>query len=219
MRLIDCFAPLISYTFQNQLTTGIEEIAPLKVQEQFLELTALCRQNCDQQGFSQEQRENALFAVIAWIDEQRLCDNDTDRQWLHLELQKVLFNTSIAGDEFYNRFAIIPELDDQVREVFAYCLVLGFRGRMYDSPEMFTDFCQVSFGSDIESLSGQFSEQLFGEGFLGAQKGQRLKTFSLFPVPFHLAVVLLSVGLLGGLFFFCQRSLNVLYASLPTVGL
>ncbi|WP_051305476.1 DotU family type IV/VI secretion system protein [Desulfogranum mediterraneum] len=219
MRLIDCFAPLISLSFQDHAQAADPGMDPAAIQQQYLERVDQCRQRCDQQGYSQRQREDALFAVIAWIDEQRLCAPQADSRWLHLELQKVLFNTSVAGDEFYQRLAATAEEDSQLREVFAYCLILGFRGRMYDRPQAFADLCQQSFGCKLEAFAAELPAQLFAAGPQAAAKKTMLKRLSFSRASHSLLMLLLSLGILGGLFYFGQRSLETLYSSITTAGL
>ncbi len=100
------------------------------------------------------QADNALFAACAFADEAILASSWPGRmEWMRRKLQQERFNTSNAGEEFYERLAklcdklpqgqldmsIFDNLDqsaDQGRrealEVYATCLTLGFRGKYYD---------------------------------------------------------------------------------------
>jgi type VI secretion system protein ImpK len=100
------------------------------------------------------QAENALFAVCAFADEAIVGSSWQGRgEWLRHKLQQERFNTANAGQEFYERLAVLcegipegseesgvseyndQETDDDRRdalEVYAACLTLGFRGKFFD---------------------------------------------------------------------------------------
>lgn len=214
MRLIDCFSPLISVALHAQNSEmGAESVA-----EQLTTLVERCRVLCGDHGYSAHQREQALFAVAVWIDEQRLCDERLRGQWVHYSLQKALFNTTNGGDEFYNRFEQLDKADTELCEVYLYCLVMGFRGKMFDSEDVFEQFCQETFGCDSASIGGSLPEPLFpasydcGDG--GGKWKRRNRSFFL-----TLLFMVLSAGLLGGLYLLGERSLGMVYSSLKTAGL
>jgi type VI secretion system protein ImpK len=85
------------------------------------------------QGFPVAEWRQALYAVCAWVDEQILCSAwDGRNPWLSSQLQRKYFDTSRAGELFFERLQALPEDADQVREVFDYCLSLGFQGRYFE---------------------------------------------------------------------------------------
>lgn len=80
--------------------------------------------------------ESAVFAVCAWVDEVFLNlpgeENMIFRgKWSRRLLQKEYFNTSNAGNEFFQRLNDLENGASLAREVFYACLALGFRGRYY----------------------------------------------------------------------------------------
>ena len=216
MRLIDCFTPLISFALHAQANSS--DIEPEKLAEQFIDFVKRCRALCDEHGFRENERESGLFAVVAWIDEQRLCDPLLGDQWVHYLLQKTLFNTTNSGDEFYDRFSKIDNENDELRNVYIHCLALGFRGKMYESADVFEDFCQQTFACDSESIGGSLPDPLFPQSYASTDGGSLLQGRSR-RVLSSLFFVVLSAGILGGLYLLGERSLGLLYSSLKMVAL
>jgi type VI secretion system protein ImpK len=78
----------------------------------------------------------ALFAVCAWIDERILCSDWPGRQaWLQAQLQRRRFHTTRGGELFFERLEALPADAAQVREVYDYCLSLGFQGCWFDAAD------------------------------------------------------------------------------------
>ncbi len=68
--------------------------------------------------------------MVAYVDEAVLTSAWPEAQrWQGQQLQKILFNTSRAGVEFFQRLESLPGTEKAVREVFYFCLMLGFKGR------------------------------------------------------------------------------------------
>ncbi len=221
MQLIDCFSPLISfalYSREQMETDGLDSSE--QVYDRFLSFVEQSRQCCSKNGYSRAQQENGLFAVIAWIDEYRLCAAEqSGGRWLHYELQRSLFNTSSAGDEFYDRLDAAEPDDSELRDVFVYCLAMGFRGRMFDDPEAFDAFCQERLGISADNLGGSLPEILFAGGYPANDTGRKGSRRRFLPSTFSLFVFLISLGVLGGLYLLCRQSLLGLYSTLPAIGL
>ena len=80
-------------------------------------------------NFSQEDYNLARFAVIAWVDETILNSlwNEKDK-WQRKQLQRE-YETTEAGEIFFDRFNSIEPHQRDVREVYYICLALGFKGR------------------------------------------------------------------------------------------
>ncbi|MFT7109588.1 MAG: type VI secretion system protein ImpK [Psychrobacter glaciei] len=88
-------------------------------------------------GFPQESCAQALFPVVAFIDELVLTSSWKERlEWQRESLQRNFFNTTNSGFEFYERLNKLNRQGDDrsVREVYLLCLSLGFKGR-YFSPQ------------------------------------------------------------------------------------
>lgn len=86
-------------------------------------------------GYSEDQYETGKFAVTAFIDEALLSSPwQYKRQWKNSLLQMQFFNTVNAGQEFYerlNKLNPVSPAERDIREVYYYCLSLGFRGKYY----------------------------------------------------------------------------------------
>jgi len=135
MRLIDCFADAISTTlaYVDAIRAGVSpdyEDVRLGVESV---LTA--NANYAAGGFTREHYDTAKFAVVAFIDEIiLLSDWEHRHHWAHELLQKSHFGTSNAGEEFFRRLDGLSSFDPgerDVREVYVYCLALGFVGKFY----------------------------------------------------------------------------------------
>jgi len=215
MRLIDCFSTLISFALHTERKPEREAD---KIYAQYIDFVQQCRSLCDEHGYSQYLREHALFAIVVWIDEQRLCDERLRVEWIHFSLQRELFNTTNGGDDFYTRFVDISEEDVELREVYIHCLVLGFRGNMYNRPEMFEDFCQKTLGCDSVAIGAILPDPLFPESYNIKTPGRfrRRRNWTGLSSVFF---VIVSVGLLGCFYFLGQRSLGMVLASLKSIGL
>jgi type VI secretion system protein ImpK len=70
----------------------------------------------------------ARFAVLAWIDELVLNSPWPQRsQWQHLML--TYYATLNAGNQFFERLERLPAAARDIREIYYYCLALGFEGK------------------------------------------------------------------------------------------
>jgi type VI secretion system protein ImpK len=86
-------------------------------------------------GYPVEDTRLATFAVVAFLDESILNSNDpVFADWARMPLQEELFGGHTAGEIFFQCIDRLlarsdsPALAD-VLEVFALCLLLGYRGR------------------------------------------------------------------------------------------
>lgn len=85
--------------------------------------------------FSEAEVREALFAVVAWIDETAMSQEWLgSASWRRAPLQRHYFSTSRAGIEFFSRLEALPEASVGAREVFGLALLSGFRGRYATRP-------------------------------------------------------------------------------------
>ncbi|WP_426143663.1 DotU family type IV/VI secretion system protein [Pseudomonas sp. DWP3-1-2] len=85
--------------------------------------------------FAEAEVREALFAVVAWIDETAMSREwPGSAQWRRAPLQRHYFSTSRAGVEFFQRLEALPEAAVQAREVFGLALLSGFEGRYATRP-------------------------------------------------------------------------------------
>ena len=132
MRLVDCFMETMAFTlhFLQQAERDqppYDEIAAL-----YRELIAKGKERSEDEEFRPAEREAALFAICAWIDEALLMSQWKQKeQWRASPLQVAYFDTWNGGEEFFSRLAALDEREDQAREVYYYCLALGFKGSLF----------------------------------------------------------------------------------------
>jgi type VI secretion system protein ImpK len=80
--------------------------------------------------FSQEDYDLARFAIVAWADETILSsDWNSKDKWQREQLQRIYYQTTDAGEIFFDRLNSIGPHQRDVREVYYLCLALGFKGR------------------------------------------------------------------------------------------
>jgi type VI secretion system protein ImpK len=130
MRLTDCFVELIAYTAYFQ--RNVERAQPPfdKVKADIRRLIAQSEGTMQEGGFSQEDYAMARFAVFAWIDEAILGSLWQEKgRWLGEQLQRLYYNTTDAGEIFFQRLNTIGLHQRDVREVYYICLAMGFAGR------------------------------------------------------------------------------------------
>ena len=86
-------------------------------------------------GHSQDQIQQALFAVVAWIDEAAMTRPWPGASaWRLAPLQRHYFSTTRAGVEFFQRLQALPDDATSVREVYGLMLVAGFAGHYTIKP-------------------------------------------------------------------------------------
>jgi len=133
MVLSSHFIPLFAYV---QALPRQSEPEPETVHTQLQQLIGQSRDNALKDEVSLERFHQALFAVVSWVDE-RLALLQSWREpaaWRPYMLQRQLFNTSLAGVQFFDRLESIDAADHELREVFLTCLGLGFVGKFSQTP-------------------------------------------------------------------------------------
>ena len=130
MRLSDCFMELIAYTCFLLQNNGVNDVDYERVKADIDRLIVNSRDCAINSGFSQEDYELAKFAVCAWIDERVLESHWSHKHlWQREQLQRRYFNTTNAGEEFFEKMNSLGPHQLDVREVYYLCLCLGFLGR------------------------------------------------------------------------------------------
>lgn len=80
-------------------------------------------------GFDTPAVEQALFAIVAWIDEIAMTTTwPGARAWRLAPLQRRYFSTTHAGVEFFERLDALDDDATPIREVYAIVLIAGFHG-------------------------------------------------------------------------------------------
>jgi len=128
MRLVDCFIDVLSFTALYLRRPG-EDYKGFR--KRVLALLAESKARSQAAGFTAEEYQMAQFAVVAWIDEAVMTTLDWDgtAHWRKELLQQAYFSTGRAGIEFFTRLEQLVAHQQSVREVYYFCLMLGFKGR------------------------------------------------------------------------------------------
>ena len=135
MRLLDCFNKVLAYT--SYLRQGGEtRPSSQDAIEDYDRLLSQGKATAREAGFSDEEFDDAKFAVCAWVDETiMLSDWEGRAEWGAQPLQRRHFNTTNAGEEFFDHLDKLPPQEKEVREVYVTCLGLGFRGLYFQEDE------------------------------------------------------------------------------------
>jgi len=129
IKIIDCFTPLIVYTLEFQENAQDDLYTVEKLTDDYTVLIAKAREEFTLDGVA---FSDALFPIVAWIDEVILNSrNEQKKLWQKQLLQKKFFNISDAGDAFFDILKKLPDDSNEVRLLYLYCLMLGFRGKYY----------------------------------------------------------------------------------------
>jgi len=210
--LLDCYTELIAYT--GYLLKQIQEGKPAyeSVAKTYETLVQRSRDFAKAAGFSEDKWQEGFFAVCAYIDEAVLCTDWEDRlQWERSQLQRRHFNTTSAGGAFYERLEKLDASSRDIREVYEFCLTLGFKGRYYQASDIgklediqYTHLKQVTDNVDLIFPESLFPDAYEPDTSATKRKKRKWKRVSLFSP----AVVLLPILLFVALYYFFDRYLN-----------
>ena len=93
----------------------------------------LFKKNCNAAGIPEEAANEAIYAIVALIDETVLSVPGACRDyWFGRPLQLDLFGDNIAGEEFFNRLQKMmaqAEKKKDALEIYYLCLSLGYEGK------------------------------------------------------------------------------------------
>lgn len=130
MRLSDCFMEIIAYVSFVVRSADAAPVSYEQVRSNIQRLIAKSEANLEGGPFTQEDYNLARFAVFAWVDETILSSSWEGRQqWQREQLQRQYYQTSDAGELFFDRLNAIGPHQRDVREVYFLCLALGFSGQ------------------------------------------------------------------------------------------
>jgi type VI secretion system protein ImpK len=198
MQLSDCFMELMAYT--TYLCQGRMNNPPPyeETRRRYDDLLQQAGQCCQDAGFDEDDRQMALFAVCAWIDETILCSEWPERgRWQEDQLQRLHFQTMNAGEEFFARLAELDPEATAIREVYAYCLALGFKGR-YFLPEDDKKLVEIQKANLLlvkDNLDMSVTEKLFPDGYSGVpvevKRKRWLRGLSIY------TIIVMAISLLG----------------------
>lgn len=167
MRLVDCFIPFMAYVRHFQ---GQPSASAAAVRDQLDSLLSEGRRKAQEAGIAEVDTMNGMFAVAAWADELLLATAwSGSEEWKRLLLQKRYFNVSSAGVEFFTRLEALGPQQLAVREVYFFCLSMGFAGRYgHDrNPKTLEDIKQASLAQLVQGdgLYGDSGKVLFPQAY------------------------------------------------------
>ncbi len=214
MRLSDCFIELISYVLYFKKTYDKRQPAYDQVRADIDRLLTQSRDGVGYGEITQEDYEAARFAVCAWIDESIMNSTWSSRQlWQRDLLQRIHYQTTNAGELFFDRLNSLGPHQKDGREVYYLCLAMGFTGRYCNEGDKFlidqlkTSNLKVLTGSSLGIPSMEKGE-LFPEGYPPDTGPEvKVKTRSSFPF-FNIVAAGVPVVLFAALFLIYHFVLN-----------
>lgn len=130
MHLTDCFIDLVAYVTYFLKTAAANQPPFEQVRADVIRLLNQSESSLKQGLFSQEDYDRARFAICAWVDEALLSSSWKFKgQWQREQLQRLYYQTTEAGEEFFEKLNGLGPHQRDVREVYYLCLALGFMGR------------------------------------------------------------------------------------------
>ncbi|MBM4330008.1 MAG: DotU family type IV/VI secretion system protein [Deltaproteobacteria bacterium] len=167
MHLTDCFMPVIAYVVYFLKTAAVKQPPYDQVKADIFRLLGQS-EDCLKKGlFSQEDYDGARFAICSWIDEAILNSSwNQKQQWQREQLQRLYYQTTEAGEEFFERLNALGPHQRDVREIYYLCLALGFAGR----------FCQAGDEALLEQLKTSNLKLLAGSS-VGIPSLERTELF------------------------------------------
>lgn len=217
MRLSDCFTDMMAYTIILYKKNGTNTIPFDQARAHMNRLITESQTLCDNAHLPREDYELAKFAVFAWIDEIIMRSGwEGKTYWQTEQLQRIYFNTSDAGELFFQKMNTIGPHQNQVREVYYICLSLGFTGQYHNQgDEMLIEQLKLS---NLKLLTGSSMDlpdldrmQLFPEAYIkdhSTSPQMRSKGFSLINAAAFAAPVVVF-GLLFIIYRFVLHNVGV----------
>ena len=153
MHLSDCFLELMAYV--GYLLKSVETTQPPydEVKNEIRRLMSASEGYPARGEVARDDFDLARFALCAWIDEAILSSRWRHKnRWLSDQLQRLHYNTTDAGEEFFLRLEGIGLQQRELREVYYLCLALGFSGR----------YCHAGDDSRLEQIKNSHLKILLG---------------------------------------------------------
>ena len=207
MRLRDCFVELIAYVGYFIKNNTPDSVSFSQVQADINRLLSESENMMQQGGISADDYNEARFAICAWIDEALLSSSWQGRiEWQRNSLQRRYYQTADAGEEFFERLNRLEPQQQEVREIYYLCLVMGFRGRYHNEgdelllEQLMTSNLKYLLGSSV-GLPSLNRTVLFPEGYPVENTEVARKSRGKFLTPAVLVALVFPVALFGALFF------------------
>jgi len=122
---------------------------------QVLQAVRVATQNAKARGYTDEDIQLGIFAVIAFLDESILnLRKPVFQEWVRKPLQEELFGRHVAGETFFQNLEHLlgrrdsPDLADLL-EVYCLCVLLGYLGKY-----------SIASKSDLRALMGHAEDKI-----------------------------------------------------------
>ena len=204
MRLTECFMELVAYIVYFLRSVKKKQPPFEQVKADVMRLITQSKSVCTQGAFSQDDYEQACFAIYAWIDEAVMSSPwEHKNQWLKEQLQRIYYQTADAGEIFFERLNSIGPHQRDVREIYYLCMAMGFTGRYchagdeYLLDQLKTSNLKLLTGSSME-IPALEKTTLFPDAYphdISEAGLDKKKPFSTFTLVLIGCPVLLYIGL------------------------
>lgn len=203
MHLSDCFIKTFAYVSYFLKTVETRQPEYEQVRGDLLRLVAESDAVFNRGNFLRDDYDLARFALCAWVDEALLKSAWVHKNlWLKDQLQRSYYNTTDAGEEFFQKLASVGLHQREVREVYYLCIVLGFTGRYCHPGDEFqlgqikTSNLKLLLGSSV-GLPSLERTDIFPEAYPSAtaDTGPKRKRAG--------SRLMVIIGLAGPVFLFC----------------
>ncbi len=133
MHLSDYFIELVAYVNYFLRSEESQKLAGDQLKNNIQKLLSKSEDGLRKGEISTDDYDQARFAVCAWIDEALLNSAWPHKEvWIRQQLQRIYYNTTDAGEIFFDRLNSLGPHQLEVREIYYLCLALGFTGRYFN---------------------------------------------------------------------------------------
>jgi type VI secretion system protein ImpK len=138
----DMFSKLFEYVLlvEQEIQHEQDQRPYEEVRDRIITLLEQAETTAQHQRIPQAEYQDACFAVVAWIDETIAHSTWEHRnRWKARPLQEEYFHVQRAGEELFQRLHKLSPEQKETREIYYYCLGLGFSGQYFleeDAPKL-----------------------------------------------------------------------------------
>lgn len=134
MYLSDYFIDVVAYVTYFLRSPETQQTSTCDTVRNEMQRLLLASEDGVKRGLvSHDDFEQARFAICAWVDEALVNSTWSDKNaWMSRQLQQTYYNTTDAGEKFFERLQTLGPHQLEVREVYYLCLALGFTGRYFN---------------------------------------------------------------------------------------
>lgn len=133
MHLSDYFIELVAYVNYFLRSEESQKLSGDQLKNNIQKLLSKSEDGLRKGEISPDDYDQARFAVCAWIDEALLNSAWPHKEvWIRQQLQRIYYNTTDAGEIFFDRLNSLGPHQLEVREIYYLCLALGFTGRYFN---------------------------------------------------------------------------------------